>query len=139
MGREILYYLVARNKMDNSVSVIPVNGQDGNSLETIDLFTTNYNNDVELSLYLLEQGLITDPVDLFIINKNNGKVEIQEVVYSSEKQLRSIAEDSSKKMIVHSVAEIDSLLDDFATRMEEDTAFYNMVMYDNTNIYGKYD
>ena len=139
MNKGNIYYLIARNKKDNTVNVIPINNCEGNKLENIDLYTINFNNEEELSMDLLSRGLITSiPVDLFIANQTKGVVNIQEVIYSYAKEIRSIAENSCNSCIDKSHEEIDTILDSFASMMEHNTSFYNTVMFTDTNIYRKY-
>jgi len=136
MGKVNLYYLIARNKRDNTITTIPVNGLDCGSLEDIDLFTMNYKNEAELSYYLLEKGLIsTIPVDLFIANQSKGDIFTQEVIYSYAKEIRSISENSKKNQIIDSIDDIDTILDSFSYKMKYNKKFYEMIVCTDTNIY----
>lgn len=136
MGKVNLYYLIARNKRDNTITTIPVNGSDCGSLEDIDLFTMNYKNEVELSYYLLEKGFIsTLPVDLFIVNQSKGDIFTQEVVYSYASEIRSITENSKNNKIESSIDDIDIILDSFSYKMKYNKKFYEMIVCTDTNIY----
>ena len=136
MGKCNLYYLVARNKRDNTITTIPVNGLDCGSLEDIDLFTMNYRNEAELSYDLLEKGIISSiPVDLFIANQKIGDIYIQEVIYSYANEIRSIAENSKKDKMIDSIDEVDTILDNFSYKMKYNNRFSAMIAVTDTNIY----
>ena len=136
MGKVNLYYLIARNKRDNTITTIPVNGSDCGSLEDIDLFTMNFKNEAEFSYYLLEKGLIsTIPVDLFIANQSKGEIYTQEVVYSYAKEIGSIANNSKNNQIINSTEDIDTILDSFSYKMKYNKKYYEMIVSTDTNIY----
>ena len=60
------FYIVAKEKDD--YSLITVNR--GNSLEDIDILTSDFNNKEEFIEYLRNKGYdFSDNVDLFVINK----------------------------------------------------------------------
>lgn len=139
MGKVNLYYLIARNKKDNSFCVVPFNGCDCNKLEDIDLFTMNYKNELELSNELLSMGLIDSiPVDLFIVNQDKGQIFTQEVIYSYAREIESIAKNSKDNRISDSRNDIDTILTGFAEKMHNDKKFNSMISYTDTNIYKKY-
>lgn len=140
MGKGNLYYLVARNKRDNSVNIIEINNHTCCSLEEIDLFTTKFINEEDLANMLYQTGLITDAdIDLFIVNQDNKhNIYTQEVLYSYANKIPLIAVKSLNNRIRECVDDIDKILDDFAKKMETIPKFYEMVAFGDTNIYRKY-
>lgn len=139
MSKGNLYYLVARNRNDNSLSVIQVDESDSNKLESIDLFTMKFKDESQLASELYSRGDIQDcNVDLFIVNRKGTSVEIQEVIYSYANGIKQIAENSKSGNIKKSRDDINKILDNFAEMMEYNSQFFDMVRFTETNIYKKF-
>lgn len=139
MSKGNLYYLVARNRKDNSLSVVQVDGSDANKLESIDLFTMKYKNEEQLAKELYSLGYIQDcDVDLFIVNRRESSVEIQEVIYNYARGIKEIAENSKNGNIKKSSDDINEILDGFSEMMEYNPKFFDMFMFTETNVYKKF-
>ncbi len=140
MGKGNLYYLVARNKKNNNVEIVEINNQVCCSLEVIDLFTTKFSDEKDLANMLYQAGLITDTaVDLFIVNQNSKHdIYTQEILYNYAYKIPFIAVKSLNNRIRECSSDVDEILDNFAEKMETVPKYYEMVAFNDTNIYRKY-
>lgn len=144
MSKKSNYYLVARSRSNNQYNIIPVRNQRGCSLEEIDLYTMSFRDADSLEQELLEQGAIREKdIDFFVASQGRGAdgetiLKKQEVVFSRHSTLKEIAKDSMRKQILNSENRIDRILDIFASRMQRDYAFRELVVSGKTNIYEKY-
>ena len=154
------YYLIARNKSDNSYKVLKLsdkwyldeskakgNYTRANDLEAIDLVTSQFKSREQLAERLCVNGFIDDPnVDIFIASKRkkDGKsyIKFDEVIYGPKgnkriDNLRGIASKSlecgfsdAKK----DVGAMKTLADDVITRCFFSEEFYTMLMDGETNV-----
>lgn len=143
MSRTNEYYLIARNEKTNEFKIIPVNNKRSSILEDIDLFTIKFKNKKELTEFLNQKGILTpNEYDYFIVNRKrvNGKTELnkQELIYTTNKVLKQISENSRAKNIRKSGGSIDVILDSFAYFMQQEDYFWRQVVSGKTNIYKKY-
>ena len=143
MGKRNLYYLVARNRKLNDFQIIRINDKVGNSLEEIDLYTTNYGSALELVHSLQEQGiLIGKDIDFFIVSQRHKKEEkhlsFLDLLYNDSAKIREVAEASSKGKIDDSQRCVNDILNHFCWKMKYQPVFYNMVTYDDTCLYPKF-
>ena len=84
MSRANQYYLIARERLTNEFSVVPLNGKRGLSLEEIDLYTTKFEGEVDLASKLREEGIISYEMPDFYIASQGKKgkyLNTQEVLY----------------------------------------------------------
>jgi len=135
------YFLVARDKDTNDFTILPIEER-GESLETIDLYTTSFENCESMASFLFHQGKISsENIDFFIAHQNqkNGKkvLHIQEVLYASDYDIRDVARASLMgKLSNHSM--VDKLLGDFCFKMHHYPKFYDMVQFGQTDLYSKF-
>jgi hypothetical protein len=140
------YYLIARNKTDNSFKIININNScdKSASLEEIDLYTLNYKKDTSLILDLYTKEKIDNfDIDLFIASRNNDSVDYLELLYNYNEsnrftKLKNVANSSIKGNISESIKDINSLLDDFILKMHNNDNFYRYVNSGCTNVYRKF-
>lgn len=89
------FYIVAKEKDD--YSLITVNR--GNSLEDIDILTSDFNNKEEFIEYLRNKGYdFSDNVDLFVINKGRKNYYHRELIYGN-KELAQLAIHSKEERL----------------------------------------
>ena len=143
MGKKSLYYLVGRDRKSNDFQIIPIDNKWGNSLEEIDLYTTNFSNASELMKALHARELLEKKdVDLFIVSqkeKNGAKtLSFLDLLFKDSYQIREIAKASSKKQIDQCSKSINDILNHFCWKMKFEPRFYSMVMYGDTPIYSKF-
>lgn len=143
------YFLIARDKISNEVLTIPFCLDDGisngdlqveNSLCDIDLFTTMFQNQSELIVYLNRKGIISSyDSDIFIVARNGDSINTMECVYSEDffgKELRNIA--VNKRNNEFDNRNINIVFDDFARKMFTDDDFFYFITYGFSNIYSKF-
>lgn len=150
------YYLVARNKENNTLETIPIkekwylgkNGQDifkrRNHLEAIDLTTTRFKNKEEMLNQMYKSGYIkTTNVDIFIakkIKRNNKEyIKFHEVIYNPEGKLRItdlrkiaysfLAADKTKEKDL-----IDKVFNKLIAKANSDIEFRNILTCEMTNV-----
>jgi hypothetical protein len=143
MGKKNVYYLVGRDPKSNQFEIINISDKRGNSLEEIDLYTTSFGDCRTMSNFLLDQGLICDGyMDYFIVHqsKYHGKsyLHTDEVLYASTYEIRDIARSSMKGNIKEEERKINSILNSFCFQMKSFPKFYDMVVYEKTNLYSKF-
>lgn len=135
MGKANLYYLVGRDKVTNKYDVVYFDGK----LESIDLYTTDYKNESELAEKLYADGKIkSKDVDLYIVSPKNDSIATNEVLYSRNRYVKNIARDSINKNLGFDNNYVNSVIYEFCTKMENNSKYYNMVVYGNTDIYPKF-
>ena len=101
MSKKSMYYLVARNRKTNDFQIIPIAGKYGNSLEEIDLYTTNYSGIQELIQALYSHQVIDEEdMNFFIVSQGNmngeKKVSYLDLLFGDSAEIRDIASASSK-------------------------------------------
>lgn len=143
MGKTKQYFLIARNRDNNSFQVISVNGRRGCSLEEIDLYTTQFFDALDLEKKLQSDGVIPfSNVDFFIVsqNLNNGKTFINniELLFSNNSIICGIAQDSLYGNIENSSGKIDMIIDDFISRYFSSSYLFRQVFDGRTNVYKKF-
>lgn len=96
------YYLFARNKDTNKVKSIPLSDfdiyKDGNnnlknynSLEEIDIFTTSYDREEDIIMYLVNTNRLDSyNNELFIVSRNGGKYSFMENIYADSHLLAEV-------------------------------------------------
>lgn len=135
MSKSNMYYLVARNRKNNSFEIVDFNGK----LENIDIYTTKFKNEKELSEKLLSEGKITsNDVDLYIVVPKKDGIIANEVLYSDSKDAALLAKDSLNKELGFDNINVDELLTIFCTRMMNLSGFYDMIVYGKSNVYSKF-
>ena len=135
MGKSNKYYLIARNRSNNDYDFVCFDGK----LENIDLYTTNFENEQELSNELYKNGQIkSNDVDLYIVYSKDNKIITNEVLYSKSKMIKDIANDSLNNELGPSNERVGYLLYDFCHKMGTSSLYYSMVMYGDTNIYNRF-
>lgn len=136
------YYLIARDRVSNDFQILSFNGKRGCTLEEIDIFTTGFQNEEELSDYFQKNGVGYENIDFFIAsqNKSKGKTYLkkQELLYSNNIGIRGIATNSYNKEIEKSGEAIDLILDEFAERVRRNPVLFDQVITGKTNVYDKY-
>ena len=138
MGKKNIYYLVGRDRVLNNFEVFTLNGEYGSSLEKIDLYTCNFKDSRELMKSFPNTDLGED-VDFYIVHQDNNKRIIKdEVLYSDSKDIISIANDSLDKDISKSKRNIEIILNKFTRKMENNSKFFDMVVYGKTGLYKKF-
>ena len=141
MSRANQYYLIARERLTNEFSVIPVNGKRGLSLEEIDLYTTKFDGEEDLASKLRKTGIISYEMPDFYIasqGKKGKSLNTQEILYKKQSVVREIADNSRNHEIQKSEALIDSILDSFGDKMRRSPLLYEQVVEGRTNVYEKY-
>lgn len=151
------YFLIARNKRDNSFTVLKLNdawylGKDkakghvsrANSLEAIDLVTSRFEDREQMVERLAKNGYISDTnVDVFVASKRkkDGKsyIKFEEVVYGPKRTKRT---EAIRRMATASMEESSTedkearciVFDDLIAKMYFCDDFYYMVMDGETNV-----
>lgn len=143
MAKSTTYFLVARDKSNDTVKFITIAGGWGDTLEDIDLFTTDYASPRKLIEYLQKINEIkSENVDLFIVsrgkNKDNSDINIQEVLYSDSQEIKRIAWGFKDNDFKKCDKDIEKILNNFCYQMESNPDFNDMVIYGQTNIYPKF-
>ncbi len=151
------YVLVAKSNKDNSYVVLKLRdewylGKDKakgvekskNSLEVIDLVTTQFSSREQMAERLVRGGYIPDSdVDIFIAckRKNDGKtyVRFDEVLYGGKKDkrvaaLRDVAEESLKGNMKKNRDSLHRIYDSLISSVYMCDDFYQMIMGGRTNI-----
>lgn len=151
------YFLIARNKSDNSFTVIELNDEwylskekstgkvtRSNSLEAIDLVTSQFQSREQMVERLYMNNFISSKdVDVFVASKRKkaGKsyIRFDEVIYGSKKSkrtaaLRTIANNSMCGNLTSDRAAMDFLYEDIIYRTYSCEDFYSMIMDGETNI-----
>lgn len=143
MGKKSLYYLVGRNRKSNDFQIVPIDNKYGNSLEEIDLYTTNFSNAFELMKALQSRDMLQEgDVDLFIVSQKEKEGEktltFLDLLYKDSYKIRDIALSSSNNKMDESSKSINDILNHFCWKMKFEPMFYNMVIYGNTKLYPKF-
>lgn len=151
------YFLIARNKRDNSFTVLKLNDEwylgknkakgkvsRANSLEAIDLVTSRFEDQEQMVERLVKNGYISDTnVDIFVASKRkkDGKTYIRfdEVVYGPKcsKRTEAIRKMATSSMAKSTAVDKESrsiIFDDFIAKMYFCDDFYYMVMDGETNV-----
>lgn len=135
MGKTNMYYLVSRDKTTNHYEVVYFDGK----LESIDLYTTDFKNSKELAEKLYaDEKIKSKDVDLYIVSPKNDSIVTNEVLYSRSRYVKNIAKDSLNKNLGFDNNHVDSVIYEFCNKMENNSKYYNMVIYGNTDIYPKF-
>ena len=137
------YFLVARDRDTNEFKVIPTSDTYGSSLEKIDLFTIGFDSEQQLAKKLVcDKKMDHEDLDLFIAfqkkEKGNRHLYLKEVLYSSCRSIRDIAEASDNGDIESKRENITSILHEFCRRMKHNQSFYDTVMYGKTDLFKKF-
>ena len=143
MKRGNVYYLVARNRKDNSFKILSISGVRGCTLEEIDLFTTQYETEGALTDFFYHNNVLENgSYDYYIVHQKKVKGNValyhDEVLYKNNSRIDEIAYNSLLGKIEKSSDEIDAVLNQFCTRMGRDANFYDQVICYKTNIYPKF-
>ena len=144
MKQKNLYYLVARDRNTNDFEVIPVKEDWGDSLENIDLFTTTFQKEQDLTNYFIETGEISFcNADFFIAHRSTDEnqqsvLKLEEVLWREDARIRDIATASIDGDIAKESAKSQELINDFCRRMQEDQSFYDQMIYKKNNLYQKF-
>ena len=143
MGKQNMYYLMARDRKNDDLSVVKINERRGTTLEDIDLFTTSFKDSSELEEKLRELGLVTGhDYDFFIASQSKlrgeTKLKKYELLYSNNDFIKDIAKNSKANKITKSEEKTDRILDHFAYLLQAKPALYELVVSGKTNIYDKY-
>ena len=152
------YYLVARNRKDNSFQVIKLKeswylgkkrGRDDvftreNDLEAIDLVTTKFASEKDMAKRMLANGYITDSdVDIFIASKrkSDGKsyIKFEEVLYNPKKDqkldsLRRVAYTSLQTDFRRASEDLNLIYDEAIATLYFADDFYDMLISGETNV-----
>ena len=150
MAAKKRYYLVVRYLNDNSYSILTFTDRNGTKnresrLDRIDFLTCHYRNKQEFIYDLRSQDYISSSdVDLFIVcpNDKEKKLEYYEIVYNTENELmnkfREVTVASLDKNMTSKEDNIKYILDRFATLMNNDEEFNNIVTFGFSNVANKY-
>lgn len=150
------YFLVARNKDNNSFQIIGINekwylgdkGQDvawyGSSLEAIDLVTSSFKSREQMIERLFASGYITDKnVDIFVANKtkigDKDYVLFDEVIYNSENENRmnnfkQVARTSMASNFNNAREQVNYICDEIGQLTYSCDDVYRMIMDGDSNI-----
>lgn len=150
------YFLIARNRNDNSFQVLKINeqwflGDNGrdifyraNDLEAIDLVTCQFSSREELIERLYTNGYVDDKdIDIFIasIRKKGSKkyIKFNEAIYNSSNKcriglLKDIANCSLKGNVLDAQKSIYMLYDDLISSVYFSFSIYNMIIHSTTNM-----
>ena len=155
-GSSIKYFLVAQSLSKGDFELITIDSNEIpdlyrcvvnplGKLETIDLFTTNFSNSLELADYLYSNHKIKDKDVCFYIAFHNNKsndLNFYEVLYRNNKlTISDLREVASKKLGLTSSSSYDysiSILKRFFRTVEYYGEFYQMLDEHLTNIYDKF-
>ncbi len=144
MKQKTLYFLIARDRDSNHIEVIPVKEDWGDSLENIDLFTTTFEKEQDLTNYFIETGEIHSiNTDFFIahraLDENNQSVlKLEEVLWHEDSKIKDIAKAASSGDITKAREAAQLLINAFCNRMKQDSSFYDRMIYQDTNLYPKF-
>jgi len=119
------YFLVERNKRTEQFHILVRES----SLEEIDLYTMKYRNMEEL---------LGGVNDCFIVNQENSKLHIQEVLFQDCKEVIPLANASLQGALENERNMTHPILNIFCKRMKADQDFYNKVVYGKTALYPKF-
>lgn len=141
MKRGNRYYLIARDKKMNQITYIPVKECDY-SLESIDLFTSQYNNAESLVSSLIEKGLLSSTdIDFYIVYPKKYKGETllksEEVIFNFKLEIKGLTYASLHNRWKECFI-VEPLINRFCYRMYHNHDFYNKVIFGKTNIYSKF-
>lgn len=150
------YFLIARNKSDNSYQVLEINeqwflgdkGNDifyrANDLEAIDLVTSQFSNREEFIERLFANGYVdSKDIDVFVANvrkKENKKyIKFNEVIYGFSNNyrltaLKDIANASLGGNVLYARKSIYMLYDDLISSVYFSPGVYNMITDSATNM-----
>ena len=150
------YFLVARNKENNSFEIIGINerwylgdkGKDvfwyGSSLEAIDLVTSSFKSKEQMIERLFKCGYITDKnVDIFVANKtkigNKDYVLFDEVIYNSGNKNRmnnfkQVARASMDSNFNNDCEQVNYICDEIGQLTYSCDDVYRMIIDGDSNI-----
>ena len=145
MSRGNKYALIAKDNNSTNYKFISFEGEKITKLEKIDLYTMYFENKHALLEQLFDNGQINDTdVDLFIVcSKNNGKeITFMEPLYYGTnylliRHLLDIIPQSLKRNIDDKKC-FDQILRQFESKIINNSVFYDMVIWNKTNLYGKF-
>lgn len=121
------FYIVARE--ENNYNLITINN--GDSLEDIDIFTSNFKDRDAFINYLNEQGYnLSDEVDLYVFNKGKSEYYHRDLIYGN-KELATLAK-ASKIKSLNTTNACNKLLD----KVKEDTRLQLLIRREHYNLYG---
>ncbi len=151
------YFLIARYRKDNQFEILKINDEwympEGkalgrfskeNDLEAIDLVTSNFDNALELSQRLLENGYINDlDVDICIASKKSKNdtpyIRFDEVIYASSNkyrinELRKIAANSLDDNLNQNKEAMGNISEQAISSAYINSDFIDMIREGGTNI-----
>ena len=145
MPRGNKYVLIAKDNNSNNYEFISFGDEKITKLEKIDLYTMHFENKNELVERLISNGQINNnDVDIFICcSKNSGKeISFMEPMYfapnlSLSKCLIEVANSFLKKGECDKNS-FNKILGVFENKIVTNRSFYEMVVYEQTNLYGKF-
>ena len=156
-GGNIQYFLIAQENEHQDFSIVPIGLSDysdkhgyeslkSGKLEKIDLFTTRFSSEEQLIDFLYNDNRIySKDVKLYIAfqPKKNGNLKFYEVLYnynnnSDITDLRNIASSNLGIGGDKAYQRAESILRRFYSLADRSDQFYNMLIANMTNIYGKF-
>ncbi len=147
------YYLVAKSKTSEKFEIVKIRGNEiyGDetdslercfNLETIDLFTSRFNNEESLKAYLKSNGRVNlDDFDVFVVSRNGKNIKFLNCIYnfgSRAELLRNIMIQSDQNKLNGNSKTVSRLLDDFIENIFKNKKYYDLVIYGFTDIYKKF-
>ncbi len=134
------YFLIARDRATNRYQIISTSPFYGSSLEEIDLFTTDFADEKELTKYLKGRDYpLGDSTDFYIVTqvKKLGTTYLRkwEVLYADSREVQNIADCSVHQKIAKSGEQIEKLYNRFFAMLERRPAFFNFVTYGDVSLY----
>lgn len=145
MPKKNKYALIAKDNNSNNYKFISFDDEKITKLEKIDLYTMHFDNKDEFVKKLIENGQIDNSdVDIFIVcSKKDGKeITFMEPIYFGpnyylSKDLVDIIPQFLKKNVDNKKC-FDNILKQFENRILNSPGFYDMVVWNRTNLYGKF-
>ena len=145
MSRGNKYALIAKDNNSTDYKFISFDDEKITKLEKIDLYTMYFENKDALVNQLFDNGQIKDTnVDLFIVcSKKNGKeITFMEPLYYGTNYLliRHLLDTIPQflKKNVDNKKCFDQILRQFESKIINNSNFYDMVIWNKTNLYGKF-
>lgn len=121
------FYIVARE--ENNYTLITINN--GDSLEDIDIFTSNFKDKDTFINYLNEQGYnLSDEVDLYAFNKGKNEFYHRDLIYGNE-EIATLAKASKVKRL-NTTEACNKLLN----KVKEDTRLQLLIRREHYDLYG---
>ena len=142
MSRKSRYFLIARNRENNQYQILNITDTYGSSLEEIDCYTIDFENEKELLESLQKRGILEgNSYDFYIVHQTNekkSKLYTQEVLYSEHHHIRKVSSASKDNHIEQAKDISQAIFYLFCSKMRHDQKFYDMVMYGKTSLYSKF-